>query len=166
MDERDWNDRSLQLGESIALEQVKITRIGTGQLLLISGKFEAALAALAPTAKIVGLGEEIGIYDHALRIGRDTILLNTENTIDAEDGWHEDGYAVSHADGKYALLEIFGEGAELLLAQCASIRFKDPSPSAAIQFAGQSCLLVRQSENWLLFVERPMLAFVCGFLTS
>ena len=166
MDERDWNDKPLNHGESIYLQDVKLTRRSMGHVLLISGEFSAGLAAFAPTANVAGLGEDIGSGDYAIRIGRDSILLNTTNATRVIAGWHEGGYAVSHATGKYALIEISGQGSEMLLAQGASIRFKSPSPSAAIQFAGQNCLLVRDSENWLLFVERPMLTFICGFLAS
>lgn len=166
MDERIWKDVPLNHGETLSLDGVTITRKRLGHTVLISGNISAALARIAPDAAAVGLGEDVGTGDQAIRLGRDSILLNTKNLIDADSGWHSDGYAISQADGKYALLEIAGEHSEDLLAQGASIAFKHPSPSALIEFAGLACILVKQGTSWLLYVERPMLTYITGFLAG
>jgi len=163
MDERIWNDQPISLGETITLPGVTITRKRIEYTTLISGNFNAALKKHAPGVKAVGLGEDIVTSDHAIRLGRDIVVLSTKMPPDIAPGWYEGGYAVSRADEKYAVLEIFGDGAEDLIAQGAGIKFKHPSLSAAIQFSGLTCLLVRQNKAWLLFVERPLLTYVSEF---
>ena len=166
MDERDWNDAPFGVDETIDLGKVKLTRKTMEHVLLVSGNIDNALETLAPRAKVAGLGDKITADDYVIRLGRETILLHTMKPVMANSGWSEDGYAISHADGKYAMIEISGAGAETLLAQGTSIRFLSHSPSAMVQFAGQNCILVRKSDSWLLFVEQPMLTYLCGFLSG
>nr|MDJ0614326.1 hypothetical protein [Rhizobiaceae bacterium] len=154
------------LGGSLALKGATVTRKRIEHSILISGDVNSALAKIDPRIEAVGLGGEVGSGDHAIRIGRDTALLNSSKPINIAVGWYETGFAISQADGKYAVLEISGEGAEDMLSQGASIVFKHSSPSAMIQFAGLPCLLVRQNEAWLLFVERPMLTYMTTFLSG
>src|SRR5260370_17299775 len=77
---------------------------GLGQT-LISGDLEAAIAALAPGAPMLGLYAFAPDGAHALRIARDSALLLTPSTLGADQGWRE-GWCATRLDAARTPLHI------------------------------------------------------------
>lgn len=164
MDERNWTDRPLQIGDEIRIGPVRVVHKSLGFAALLSGNLDAAVKALAPDAPMIGLNGEVGEQDFVLRIGRDRALLVSNDQIVEETGWNCDGYAFSAADDCYCLLEISGDRDDYFLAQGTSCHLGNSSPSAAIMFAGVNSLLARKRAVRCLFVDRAHLTYVSSWL--
>jgi hypothetical protein len=123
---------------------------------MISGDLDAAIAALAPGAPILGLYALAPEGAHALRIARDRALLVTPASLGAADGWRE-GWCATSVDDGWAAVDVAGPDAPLALAQGTSADLAGGSPSAAVLFAGLRCLLVRTEAGFRLHVEAPWL---------
>lgn len=164
MDERNWTDRPLELGEELRVGAVRVVHKPLGFAALLSGNLDAAVKGLAPAAPMVGLNGEIGDQDFVLRIGRDRALLVSNDQIVEETGWNRGGYAFSTADACYCLIEISGNGVDQLLAQGTACDPGQASPSAAIMFAGVNGLLARKKESRYLLVDRAHLTYVTSWL--
>jgi hypothetical protein len=165
MDERVWTDAPLAEGAVMTGDGVAIRRVAPGAMALISGDLDAAGAALAPGAAMVGLGARSDMRPVALRIARDRALLLTDAPVTA-GGWFDPGFAVSPAEGLYACLSITGPGARALIAEGTSVDPDGASPSAAVLFADCPCLLSGTADGWLLWVEAPMLTYLTGWLAG
>ena len=123
---------------------------------LISGDLEAAIAALAPGAPLLGLYAPAPDGAHALRIARDRALLVTPAPLGATEGWR-DGWCATTVDDGWAAIDVEGEDAPSALAQGTSADLAAGSPSAAVLFAGFRCLLLRTDTGFRLHVEAPWL---------
>lgn len=163
MDERVWTDTPIALGETIMLDQLSITRKRVNHAIIISGNLDLAMKRLAPSVKIQGLGQDVGAGDFGVRMSHDSAILMPNSPLDVKAGWYEEGFAITHAYGKYAMIELKGSNAEGFLAQGTSVNFKEESPSAALKFLGETCILVKQDASWLLFMETPMLSYFTNF---
>ena len=164
MDERVWTDQPLTADESITIGEVNITLRRPGHLTLLSGSVQQGLTSLRPDVKIVGLCGLIGEGDHAIRIARDRVLLETRELPEAGPGWYEEGYAISRADGIYAIFEFEGDGCSDILAQGTLVDLQSESASAAIEFAGLVCLLVRTESSYLLYTDVSNQIYLASFL--
>jgi sarcosine oxidase gamma subunit len=136
--------------------------IGRGHA-LISGELEAAIAALAPDAPLVGLYAPVPEGAHALRIARDRALLVTRAPLGAADGWR-DGWCATGVDDGWSAIDVEGFDAPSALAQGTSADLAADSPSAAVLFAGLRCLLVRTDAGFRLHVEAPWLEALLTWL--
>jgi hypothetical protein len=136
---------------------------GLGQTLL-SGDLDAARAALAPTASEAGLWQ-VAEGDALVRIARDRALLATVRTLDAPTGWSPGGWAASAADDAWSVFELSGESARAVCAQATSADLEAGSPSAALLFAGITCLLYRTApEVARIHVERGYAPYLWRWL--
>jgi hypothetical protein len=124
---------------------------GRGQT-LVSGDLEAAIAALAPGAPVLGLYTLAPDGAHALRIARDRALLVTPSPLGAAEGWRGTWCATGLDDG-WAAIDIEGPDAPRALAQGTAADLCANSPSAAAAFAGLTCLLARTSAGFRLHIE-------------
>jgi hypothetical protein len=130
---------------------------------LISGDLDAAIAALAPGAPLLGLYAPVPAGGHALRIGRDRALLVTPAPLGAPDGWR-DGWCATSVDDGWAAIDVEGFDAPSALTQGTSADFAAGSASAAVLFAGSRCLLVRTDAGFRLHVEAPWLEALLTWL--
>ena len=130
---------------------------------LISGDLEAAIAALAPGAPLIGLHAPAPEGAHALRIARDCALLVTPLALGAENGWR-DGWSATTVDDGFAALDVEGPDAPLAFMQGTSADLAAGSPSAAVLFAGFRCLLARTDAGFRLHVEAPWLEALLTWL--
>ncbi|GAB5446832.1 hypothetical protein [Gymnodinialimonas sp.] len=160
MRERQWNDRPLAEGATVEVAGLVIQRASTEPLCLISGNLIKAMADLAPGAKTVGLHALRGAND-GVRIARDRAMLVG---VEGEEGWHE-GYACSPATGLYARFDLSGPALQDALAEGTSADLDAGSPSAAVLFAGQTCLLTRSTIGAELWVEAAFATFMTSWLT-
>jgi hypothetical protein len=135
---------------------------GLGQT-LVSGDLDAALAALAPGAPILGLHALAPDGAHALRIGRASALLVTPTPLGAADGWRDGWCATSVNDG-WAAVEVSGADAPLALTQATSADLAAGSPSAATLFFGLRALLARTQAGFRAHVEAPWLETLLAWL--
>ena len=135
---------------------------GLGQT-LISGDLDAALAALAPGASILGLHAIAPQGAHALRIGRASALLVTPAPIAATDGWR-DGWCATSVDDAWAAVEVSGADAAQALMQATSVDLAGGSPSAAVLFFGLRGLLARIESGFRVHVEAPWLETLLAWL--
>lgn len=109
---------------------------------LLSGDLEAARAALAPSAAAAGLWQAAE-GDVLVRIARDRALLVTAQPVAVQAGWSPAGWAASASDDAWAVFELSGEGIRAVCAQATAVDLEAGSPSAALLFAGTTCLLYR-----------------------
>ena len=137
-------------------------RTGIGHT-LVSGDLDAAIAALAPGAPLLGLFAPAPDGPHALRIARDRALLVTPAPIGAEGGWR-DGWCATTVDDGWVAVEVEGAGAPLVVMQGTAADPAAGSPSAAVMFLGFRCLLTRRESGFRLHVERPWLEALLTWL--
>ena len=167
MREHDW--RPARSPEGTLIEKPRLVaraREGRG-CTLISGDIEAALAALAPAAPLLGLYAPVPDGPHALRIARDRALLVTPAPSAAPDGWQgngESGWCATSVDDGWAILDVEGADAPLALMQGTSADLSARSPSAAVRFMDVVCLLARTEAGFRLHVERMRLEALLGWL--
>ncbi len=135
---------------------------GLGQT-LVSGDLDAALAALAPGAPLIGLYGLAPDGAYALRVARDRALLVTPAPIGPADGWRQ-GWCATAVDDGWAAVDVEGDGAGLVLMQGTSADLAAGSPSAAVLFAGQRVLLARRPNGFRLHVEAPRLEALLKWL--
>jgi hypothetical protein len=135
---------------------------GLGQT-LVSGDVDAAVAALAPGAPILGLYALAPQGAHALRIGRASALLVTPAPLAATNGWR-DGWCATSVDNGWAAVEVSGADAPLALAQGTSADPAAVSPSAAVLVFGLRALLARTPAGFRLHVEAPWLETLLTWL--
>lgn len=133
--------------------------------ILVSGDLERALAALAPGMPSIGLWEIAGGNTHALRIGRDRMLITSAAPLDVALGWNEDGFAVSQADDAYAAIDIQGPKQRELVAEMTFVDLEGNSPSAATLICGQQALLHRTSADCArVHIEAPLASYLWHWL--
>ena len=96
---------------------------GLGQT-LISGDLDAAVAALAPGAPMLGLYALAPESAHALRIGRTSALLVTPAPLAPHEGWR-DGWCATSADDGWAAVEVSGADAGRLPPPCRGAAARD-----------------------------------------
>ncbi len=154
MRERDWTNPAPGAGDSIEGPGVTVRCLAPGRAAVISGGLDAAIAALAPGAEMIGLlGTLPGSRAYALRIARDRALLCTPEPLGAAPGWHGD-YALSAADDLYVPMQIAGDADGTFLSSCMSAQ--GGSPSALTLFAEKPCLVARVDEQAVrVWVPRP-----------
>jgi hypothetical protein len=162
MTERDWTTRTPEPGASIRADGFDMTCDAPAGATLISGDLEAAVAALAPGAPILGLLAKIPSGPFALRIARDRMLLCTPEPLQAE-GWHA-SYAASAADDLYLAVTITGPRAPEIASACMTA--DAGSPSAATVFAGHSALIARVTGGISVRVQHPEAAAVWARLEA
>ncbi|RKF16151.1 hypothetical protein D6850_00870 [Roseovarius spongiae] len=136
----------------------------TGGAVLISGDLDAAIAALAPAAPLLGLGGDAATLPVGLRIARDRALLVCDAPTDATPGWHAGGFAATPADDQWAIFTLSGRAAPRVIAEGASIDPDGGSASAAVLFAGETCLLGRHDEGYVVLIEWPRAWFLAEWL--
>ncbi len=161
MKERDWTDRALAEGETMSAAGLTIHRAPATPSCLISGDLEAAIAALAPGARSIGLFQDRPPIA-AIRIARDRALLVGAT---GEPGWR-DGYAISPATGLYTCFRISGADVMDALAEGTGADLTASSPAASLQFAGITCLLTRQDKMAELWVEAAMATYMTTWLAG
>jgi hypothetical protein len=130
---------------------------------LISGDLDAAIAALAPGAPMLGLYALAPDGAHALRIGRTSALLVTPAPLGAADGWR-DGWCATSVDDGWAAVEISGADAGHALMQAPSADITSGSPSAAIMIFGLRGLLARTPSGFRVHVESAWLETLLTWL--
>jgi hypothetical protein len=147
---------------------------GLGQT-LISGDLDAAVAALAPGAPIIGLHALAPEGAHALRIGRASALLVTPAPLIGRseerpsfdgpltNGWR-DGWCPTSVDDGWAAVEVTGADGPQALAQGTSADLGAASPSAAVLVFGLRTLLARTPAGFRLHVEAPWLETLLTWL--
>jgi hypothetical protein len=135
---------------------------GLGQT-LISGDLEAAVAALAPGAPMLGLYAPLPAGAHGLRIGRTSALIVTPAPLAAADGWR-DGWGATSVDDGWAAVEVEGEDADHALMQATSADLVSGSPSAAVLVFGLRALLAKTPGGFRVHVESPWLETLLGWL--
>jgi len=135
---------------------------GLGQT-LVSGDLDAAVAALAPGAPILGLYALAPASAHALRIGRTSALLVTPAPLAASDGWRE-GWCATSVDDGWAAAEVSGADAPQALMQATSADLDSGSPSAAVLVFGLRALLARTGAGFRVHIEATRLETLIAWL--
>ncbi|MFX0541087.1 hypothetical protein ACEWPM_005055 [Roseovarius sp. S4756] len=153
MRERDWPELPSLGGDIIARDDLRVTCAPMPAAMLISGDLKAAVAAVSPDAPMLGLGGQTGGGAWAGRIARDRALLVSDAPITAASGWHADGYAMTPADDLWQVFTLTGPAAARVIAEGTAADIEAGSPSAAVLFAGQTCLLLRRGEATLICAE-------------
>src|ERR1700675_1465561 len=110
MREMDWPPARGGAGLLIDRPRLAGRRLHAPGQTLISGNLEAAIAALAPGAPMLGLYALPPSSAHALLIARTSALLITPAPPDAADGWR-DGWCATSVDDAWAGVEILGAAA-------------------------------------------------------
>lgn len=141
MRERDWTNAAPEPGDLIEGAGIRVRCLAADGAAVVSSGLDAAIAALAPGAPMIGLLDTLpGSGPYALRIARDRALLCTPEPLGAAPGWHGD-FALSAADDLYVPMQIEGDTDGTLLASCMSA--PSGSRSAMALFAEKPCLVAR-----------------------
>jgi sarcosine oxidase gamma subunit len=163
MRETDWAPARRVEGTLVARPGfTALARTGIGQT-LVSGDLDAALAALAPGAPLLGLYGVAPEGPHALRIARDRALLETPVPLRAADGSRE-GWCATAVDDGWIAVDIEGPDAGLVLLQGTAVDLSAGSPSAAVLFAGSRVLLARTQAGFRLHIEASWLEALLAWL--
>ena len=152
-------------GAELLIDRQRLTArrlSGLGQT-LISGDLDAAIAANAPGAPMLGLHALLPAGVHALRIGRTSALLVTPAPLARADGWR-DGWCATSVDDAWAAVEISGADGAQALMQATSADLASGSPSAAVLAFGLRGLLARTSSGFRVHVESPWLETLLTWL--
>lgn len=166
MREMDWPEPPPLAGVLIETGALRVTLSALGGATLISGDLRAALDTLAPGAPMLGLGGAAPDAPFALRIARDRVLLVTDAPLEAEPGWYAAGYATTPADDQWSQVLVTGPDAGRVIAEGTAADLGRGSPSAALLFAGLTCLLLRREEDFAIMVETPRLWFLAEWLAA
>lgn len=156
MHEHHWTSMPPAVGQQIQIGQVTATLVPVPSLTLVSGKIEPF--GQRWRVPIVGFGERAPAENFLLRQARDRALWVAPPAERPPYGWHRET-AISPFDGGCAVIEIGGEGVEMLLQQGTSADLSKTSPCASLLFAGHSATLASVGDRWWLFVEPAMLAY-------
>lgn len=151
--EFDWPSHSPDAGTTLTLPGAELRIEDAPGAALISGDLDAGIAALTPGAPLLGLGGVAGSGPYAIRMARDRVLLILTAPCTAAPGWHG-SYALSPACDGWRCLRLSGPEAETLLSEGTGADLTGGSPGAAVLFAGLTCAIVRQGDDWLIWVER------------
>jgi hypothetical protein len=135
---------------------------GFGQT-LISGDLDAAVAALAPDAPMLGLYALLPGGAHTLRIGRTSALLITPALLATTDGWR-DGWCATSVDDGWAAVEVSGADAAQALMRATSADLASLSPSAAALVFGLPALLARTPSGFRVHIESAWLETLLAWL--
>jgi hypothetical protein len=138
-------------------------RLGKLGQTLMSGDLDAAVAALAPGAPMLGLYALAPESAHAFRIGRTSTLLVTPAPLSVLEGWR-DGWCATSVDDAWAAVEISGADAARALMQATSADLASGSPSAAVLVFGLRGLLARTASGFRVHVEAPWLETLRSWL--
>jgi hypothetical protein len=144
-------------------QRLRARRLGGLGQTLISGDLEAAVAALAPGASMLGLYALAPEGAHALRIGRTSALLVTPAPLVSIAGWRT-GWCSTCVDDGWAAVEVSGEDAAGALMQATSADLASGSPSAAVFVFGLRALLTKTPAGFRIHVESPWLETLLGWL--
>ncbi|MEO3385420.1 hypothetical protein [Mesorhizobium sp. CAU 1741] len=134
------------------------------QQVLISGDLDKAAAAIAPSAREVGLWGLAEGTQTWVRFARDRALLVSTASLEIAPGWR-DGYVATPCDDGYAVIDLSGPALPEVVAEATSADLEAGSPSAAILFAGVTALLYRSNPRTArLHVESPLAAYLWRWL--
>lgn len=161
MREREWTDRPLHPGDMMDHAGLRVTPAPIHDAVMVTGDLTAAIADIAPGAAFVGLYAERG-EPGLIRIARDKALCVGATFA---EGWHGT-FATSDASGLYACLHMSGPALTDALSEGTGADLHGNSPSAAVMFAGQTCLLTRQGETAELWVPAAMETYMTGWFLS
>jgi hypothetical protein len=163
MREMEWPPARGGAGLLIDRQRLNARRLGRLGQTLISGDLDAAIAEIAPGARMLGLYTLAPEGAHALRIGRASALLVTPAPLAVADGWREDWCATSADDG-WAAVEVSGADAPQALMQATSADLALGSPSAAVLVFGLRGLLAKTPSGFRVHVESPWLETLLTWL--
>jgi hypothetical protein len=176
MREMEWPPARGGAGLLIDRQRLTARRLGGLGQTLISGDLDAAVAALAPGAPMLGLYAGAPEGAHGLRIGRTSALLVTPAPLVGRseerpsfdglvvvDGWR-DGWCATSVDDAWAAVEISGADAAQALMQATSADLASGSPSAAVLVFGLRGLLAKTPSGFRAHVESPWLETLLTWL--
>jgi sarcosine oxidase gamma subunit len=146
----------------IERQGVSIRPVGGLSQTLISGRLDAALAALNMPVRVTGAAEPADGDPYAVRLARDRMLLIASETPDLTPGWHDGGFAVSPMDDAYVVIQVEGFLLPEILSRGSSLDFSRGGNSVATRFAGIPVLLYRHqtSTRLRIHVERALSAYL------
>ena len=164
-------------GRELLIDRQRLTarRLGGLGQTLIAGDLDAAVAALAPAAPMLGLYALAPEGAHALRIGRTSALIVTPAPLIGRseerpsldglcvDGWR-DGWCATSVDDGWAAVEVSGEDAAQALMQATSADLASGSPSAAVLVFGLRGLLARTPSGFRVHLESPWVETLLAWL--
>jgi len=163
MREMRWPPARSGAGLLVDRPRLQAQRLGGLGQTLISGDLEAAVAALAPGAPMLGLYAPAPEGAHALRIGRLSALLVSPAPLVVADGWRE-GWCATSVDDGWAAIDVSGADAPLALAEGTLADLDAGSRSAAVLFFGLRGLLARTPSGFRVHVETPWLETLLAWL--
>jgi hypothetical protein len=152
-------------GGELLIDRRRLTAWRLGELgqTLISGDLEAAVAAIAPGAPMLGLYALAPEGAHGLRIGRASALLITPAPLSVVAGWR-DGWCATSVDDGWAAVAVSGADAAHALMQATSADLASGSPSAAVLVFGLRGLLTRTPSGFRVHIESPWLETLLTWL--
>ncbi len=161
-----WTAAPILEDQRIALSGLDVMRRTALYFALISGAVEEGLNALGCAARPAGATDVAMPPVYALAAARDRVLLVSEHPMVDAEGWRGDAFAVTDMTGAYSAIDLEGPALANILAQGTSLDWQSHTRSAALLFAGMSCLVSRfqHKARARLIVENPLLPYFLRWL--
>lgn len=128
--------------------------------MLVSGNLDA-------WAKTSGMGGDgVGAFSaaqgdsYAARLARDRLLVVSNTRLIIETGWHAEGFAVTEISAGLQVFEVEGQALAAFIARGTTLDPRQPSPSAALSFAGISAIIYRHESKLRIHVDRGLAAYL------
>lgn len=122
-------------------------------ILTIAGDLAAAVAAIAPGTRLVGLGDDAEGAPYGVRIGRDRAVLVASADLPFAHGWDPRGFAVSPSSDAVVIFELAGSGLPTVLREATTLEADRGSASASSLFAGLPALIYRRDGKVRVHVD-------------
>lgn len=132
---------------------VTVTLVRGLAVLTIVGDLSAAIAAISPGTRIVGLGEDAEGDPYGLRVARDRAILVASTDLPVAHGWDARGFACSPSADAVVIFELAGMGLASLLREATTLEADRGSPSASSLFAGLPALIYRRGDKVRIHVD-------------
>ena len=152
-------------GARLLIDGPRLTagRLGGLEQTLISDEIDAAVAALALGAPMLGLYALAPAGAPGLCIGRMSALLVTPSPLSVAGGWR-DGWCATAVDDGWAAVEVSGVDAAHALMQVTSADLASGSPSAAVLVFDLRGVIARTPSGFRAHVEASWLETLVAWL--
>lgn len=128
--------------------------------MLVSGSVDA-------WAKTSGMhGDGVGAFGaaqgdrYAARLARDRLLIMSNTPLVIATGWHAEGFAVTEISAGLQVFEVEGAALDAFIARGTALDPRQPSPSAALAFAGISAIVYCHESKLRIHVDRGLAAYL------
>ncbi|UVK55315.1 hypothetical protein DBIPINDM_001820 [Mesorhizobium sp. AR02] len=150
----DWQNAAIEV------PGLKIGSVAGLHQRLVSGDLAAWAEASGFDGTAVGaFGLAEGIR-YSVSLARDRLLAVSTTPIGMATGWFTQGFAVTEISAGLQVFEVEGPALDAFIARGTTLDPRQPSPSAALAFAGISAIVYRHEDRLRIHVDRGLAAYL------